>query len=441
MTDEQTAHEPLADVACEIDVVGSLLLADGPQVDEILACIDPDDLWIGAHRTISEAIRDLRRDAHPTDTTAVARTLSDRGHLDHVGGHQALADLVHHVPSPASGPWYARQVADLARRRQVRTAAMRLAGDVADREQDVDTLVADATDRMTSLRHASGVLDADQLTDDALAELDRGDEPIGWPAPWQPLARTMRIVPGWLHLLHGHKSSGKSVFLDALIVELAERHNLHAAVWSPESAPSARHKAKLAVLRADTPWRDIAGQPESVTALDWCSAHVTHLDHHHVQRVDAILAQAAALRARGQCDVLIIDPWTRVDMWSDAGRQEGWDRMLQRQLIRVAAWARSSGVAVIIGCHPKQIEHNTDSRPPKLKPSDLHGGAMWGNCADAIWHIWRDHTDPTPAGNVAEIHVQKVKEEPAGGRMGARADLYRCESGRYAPVAQREEPV
>lgn len=440
MTDVETAPT-LADPACEADVVGSLLLADTPLVDEILACCEPGDMWSGAHRTITEAVADLRRHDHPTDTTAVARHLADHGHLEHVGGHQALADLVHHVPSPASGPWYAAQVADLARRRRIRQHATNLAHAVSDRETDVDTLVADATDRMTTMRQASGVLDADQLTDDALAELDRGDEPIGYPAPWVPLSRTMRIVPGWLHLLHGHRSAGKSAVLDALTVELAERHGLRTVVWSPESAPAARHKARLAAVRTDTPMGQLTASPDAVTALDWCSSHITHLDHHHVQRVDAILAQAAALRARGQCDVLVIDPWTRVDMWSDAGKSEGWDRMLQRQLIRVVAWARSSGVAVIVGCHPKNVEHNTDARPPKLKPSDLHGGAMWGNCADAIWHVWRDHTDPSPASQVAEIHVQKVKEEPAGGRMGARADLFRSESGRYVPISERQEPM
>lgn len=433
---------PLADPTVELDTVGSLLLAETPLVDEILACCQPGDMWVGAHRTIVEAIADLRRHGHPTDTTAVARWLADRRYLDGVGGHQALAEMVHHVPTPVSGPWYARQVADLARRRYVQQAAQRLANQVTDRDHDVDTLVADATDRMTTLRHETGVLDAEQLTEEALAELDRGDDAIGYPAPWKPLANAQRIVPGWLHLLHGHRSSGKSALLDALAVELAEAHGVHVAVWSPESAPSGRHKARLAAVRADRTMRQLRRQPESVTALDWCSTYIAHLDHHSVHRPDAILAQAGALRARGRCDVLIIDPWTRVDMWTDAGRGEGWDRMLQRHLIRVVAWARATGVAVIVGVHPKNVETNNDARPPRLKPSDLHGGAMWSHCADAIWHIWRDHTDPGPAHRIAELHVQKVKEEPGGGRMGASEELYRADSGRYYPTANdREEPL
>jgi replicative DNA helicase len=429
---------PLVDERAEADVVGSLLLADGQLVDEILAVVDPGDLWRGVHRTVTEAVVELRRDGYPTDPTAVARRLADRGDLDNAGGHAYLADVAHQVPSPANGAFHARVVADLARRRHVQLQATRLAHEVTDRECDVDALVADAADAMTTLRRADGVLDDDELTRDALAELARGDAPIGWPAPWSPLAIVMRIVPGWLHLLHGHRSAGKSALLDSLAVELGERHGLAVAVWSPESAPAARHKALLAAIRATTPMSELAGDTAS-DALAWCSTHVTHLDHHHVQRLDAILAQASALRARGRCDVLIIDPWTRVDMWADAGRGEGWDRMLQRQLTRAVAWARSSGVAVIVGAHPRNVEHNADARPPRLKPSDLHGGVMYANCADAIWHVWRDHTDLSQTGRIAEVHVQKVKEEPAGGRMGVSESLYRHASGRYQPVSDRAE--
>lgn len=122
---QDTAAEtgPLADERAEADVVGSLLLADGQQVDEILAVVAAEDLWRGAHRTIVEAVAELRRDGHPTDPTAVARRLADRGDLDAVGGHVALAELAHRVPSPASGAWYAWVVADLARRRQVQLHA------------------------------------------------------------------------------------------------------------------------------------------------------------------------------------------------------------------------------------------------------------------------------------------------------------------------------
>ena len=441
MTDPTADANPLVDEASEAEVVGSMLLADGHIIDEIAAACEPTDFWRGSHRTIAETVVELRRGGEPSDPTAVARRLDDKGQLDDAGGANNLSELAYHVATPANGAYHARTVADLARRRQVQLNASRLAAETSDRECDVDTLVADAVDRMTTLRRADGILNDDQLTQDALAEIARGDAPIGWPAPWTPLENSMRIVPGWLHLLHGHRSAGKSALLDSLAVELAEQHGLAVAVWSPESAPAARHKARLAAIRAITPMGQLASNNQQATdALAWLSRHVTHIDHHCVEKLDGILAQASALRARGRCDVLIIDPWTRVDMWADAGRNEGWDRMLQRQLTRAVQWARANEIAVIVGAHPKNVEHNADNTPPRLKPSDLHGGVMYANCADAIWHVWRDHTDPTPAGQVAEVHIQKAKEEPAGGKMGAWENLRRHESGRYQPLSARVEP-
>ena len=429
---------PPYDEHAEQIVAGALMLADPATIDETLAIVSPDDWWHGRHRTVAETVAALRRAGEPTDPVAVARRLTEHAQLADVGGHAGLSDLVGYAGSPATIGWHARTVADLARRRQVMQAAAGLAQAASDPGQPLDRTVADAVEAMSRAHRTSAVHDRDQLTDAALEELDRGDEMLGWPAPWQPLQRIWRLVPGWLHLLYGWPSAGKTALLDALIVELAERHGITTCLWSPEAASAARHKLLLAGVRAQTPPHELT-TGDAVEALEWVGDHVDQLDAGVATRVDQIVAQASALRARGRADLLIIDPWTSVDMWDGGASGEGWDRMLQRQLRRLQQWARTHQAAVMLGAHPRQVEDNADRSPPRLKPSDLHGGAMYRNFTDSIAHIWRDHTDPTPAGSRAELHVQKVKEQGRGGQMGSMEELVRLESGRFAPLAYHHQ--
>lgn len=432
MTDEQ-----LANLDAERATIGAMVLADSSVRAQLRAALTPLDFYRGAHRTVWEHCVALVDDPDAQlDTVSLGDRLDAHGQLDHVGGPTVIADCVADCPHPGAGLDYARTVRDLARRRHVRDEAASLSRGVGDRTIDVDTVLADHVDRMTAQRSATGVLDASRLTDRALEWLEGGETMLGWPSPWPSMADRLRIVPGWLHLVYGWPSAGKSAFLDALIVELAERHGVRSVVWSPEGAPQHRHHLRLAAIRGGTEPASWARLDEATMAMEWVEQHVSYLDHARLRQPAAILAQASALQARGGCDVLVVDPWTKVDQW-DGPKTEPWDRMLQRHLDRLVAWARSHEVAVLVAAHPKQKEAGPGGRPPVVTPHDLHGGAMWRDMADAMWSIWRDHTAEPPESRRVEVHVQKVKDDPAGGQMGRVLELFRADSGRYYPTSER----
>ena len=53
------------------------------------------------------------------------------------------------------------------------------------------------------------------------------------------------VAPGQWTLVTGIPGHGKSEWLDALIVNLAEAGDWHFAIYSPENFPQAQHAAKL----------------------------------------------------------------------------------------------------------------------------------------------------------------------------------------------------
>jgi len=332
------------------------------------------------------------------------------------------------VPAGATGPHHARRVAHLAHRRRVAEAGQTLAQSAEDLSVDVDDAVAEATDRLAHQRRVGAVVDPDRLVDEALTALDRGDAPLGWGAPWRPAELAWRIVPGWLHVVIGHRSAGKSALVDALLVGLVEEHDVRPLLWSPEGAPSGEHLLRLAQIQAGRVLRDGAS---AVQHCAWAAERVRWMDHESHTTTAQILAAADAHRTRHRLDVLVVDPFTSVDKFQG---DEPWDRMLNRNLSRLQGWARSRSVAVVVIAHPKQRDRLPSGVRPVATDADIHGGIMWGNQTDSLVSVWRDEQGVTRPAEQVDVHVQKVRHDGPGGLMGRKVTLQRDGVGRYHPV-------
>jgi hypothetical protein len=422
----------LADLAAEQAIIGACLLdTAGATRAQILAAVQPADFYRGAHRTIVETIAGLHRDGTPVDAVTVADRLA--GRLTDVGGPATLTDAISTVPSAASGLHYARIVAGLAHRRRVAEAGRRLAVAACDLDVDPDDAAADCSSALAAARRGdTGLVDPTTLVEAALASLD-DTGPLGW--GWQPCRHAWRIVPGWVHGITGWRSSGKSALLDAMLVDLATDDDVRSLIWSPEGAPSAAHLARLGRIRAGadhTTWNSA----QAVEHVAWVADRVRWLDHTRHRTLEQVLAAADAYRTRHRLDILAIDPYTSLDKFGRS--DEPWDRMLNRHLTHMQLWARERDIALIVVVHPKQRDRLANNARPVATDADLHGGIMWANQLDSLVSVWRDeggYTGRRPEH--VDVHVQKIKVNDAGGRMGAKIELVRRPSGRYAALTRR----
>lgn len=418
----------LANTTAEQAVLGACLLDSGPIRAQILAEVRPADMWRGSHATCLAAIADLHTAGQTVDPVTVDEELRRRG----VDAPTLTSDAAACVPSAVTGIAAARQVADLARRRRVVESVRKAAEGAADLTRQTDAVVAEATDALTTAAAGrSGALDAETLVEAALEALDEGDGPVGWAPPWRSMQRIWRIVPGWLHIVTGWRSSGKSAVTDALIAGLAESDDVRSLVWSPEGAPCERHLLRMARIRAGalSTWRP----GDAVADVSWMAERVAWLDHTEHTTLPAILAAADAHRAKHRLDLLLIDPFTSVDKF-DSSAEEGWDRALNRHLARAQAWARSRNVALVMVAHPKQRERTRNGTRPVATDADIHGGIMWGNLSDSLVSVWRDESGHSRPAELVDIHVQKIRDDGRGGVMGRMATLRRDPSGRYRPI-------
>jgi replicative DNA helicase len=422
------------DLAAEAAVLGAMLL-DAAAVPEACEHVTAADFWRGSHRTVFEAVTSLHQSGADVDAVTVADELGRRGQLDAVG-HTLPTDLLAACPTAATVGLYARIVADRAARRRTIDAARALASAAGDMTVDVDAAVSDATERLAAGRGAGPVVQAG-LGDAALGLVDGDPQPYGWPAPWPPLATAWRIVPGWVHVVIGWPSHGKSAVCDALVVGLAADHGVASLVWSPEGAPSARHLLRMATIRAGVTLTSPAAAVESVA---WVEQHVAWVDHDRRTTLPRVLAAADAHAARHRLDVVVVDPFTSLDKW-DADAGEPWDRMLNRHLTRLQRWARARRVAVVVVAHPKQRDRFASGLQPVCTSSDIAGGAMWANQIDSLVSVWRDSQGVSRPKERVDVHVQKVRDDGLGGQMGRCGELVRLASGRYAPLSRLREVV
>jgi twinkle protein len=120
---------------------------------------------------------------------------------------------------------------------------------------------------------------------------------------WKTVDELLRLKPGTLNILTGIPSSGKSEWLDAMMLNTIRKHDWTWAIFSPENHPPAYHFGKLAEKWLGQPMFDRWNQPPiTATELDKAitelskSIHILTFDE-YAATVDSILARLRVERA------------------------------------------------------------------------------------------------------------------------------------------------
>lgn len=153
-------------------VLGAAMM-DARTVPELAALLDAGSFDVPRHGLIWEAIAAQHAEGNPTEALAVAARLAAEGTLGKVGGGPYLHDCLAAVPTAANGGYYAGQVAEAAKRRDLAAASARI-GQLAKEGANRDLAEVVALSRAAL---------------DAVA--DGGD---AWPAP-VPLTEARALPP------------------------------------------------------------------------------------------------------------------------------------------------------------------------------------------------------------------------------------------------------
>lgn len=263
---------------------------------------------------------------------------------------------------------------------------------------------------------------------ESMDRLYRFGMPKGMRTGWYSVDEFYTVMPGEWTLVTGIPGHGKSEWLDALMVQLAQDHGWVFAVFSPENQPTEYHLSKLAEKHTGKPFSD--GPTERMTPQDKDKA-VAFLDEHFVfllpelPTVDALIERLKSIVKRRGVRGVVLDPWNEIDHSRLGGLSE--TEYISQSLSKLRAFTRACGVHLWIVAHPTKLQKESDGSYPVPTPYDVAGSAHWRNKADNCIAVWRDTKEHS---DLVEIHVQKVRKK-AVGRPGMVTLKYQRTTGNY----------
>lgn len=298
---------------------------------------------------------------------------------------------------------------------------------MADAEKGAAFLDAQAAQRPAIVMPTDLLARVQQLWRDGLPPGDR----TGWPS----LDKLYTVMPGQLTVVTGWPSSGKSEWLDALLVNLM-RQGWKTAIFSPENHPLEFHATKLIEKVSGKPF---GHGPTERVAFEDIPEHLDDLSSFAFLTSvsgDAIPAHAIIdavtpwlSQYEGQKRGLVIDPWNELEHWRPPNLSE--TEYVSQTLSMLRGWARANAVHVWVVAHPRNLRRDEGVKlsPPRL--DQISGSQHWWNKADCGITVHRDQT-PGAAMEV-EIHVQKCRFKHVG-KIGVTALRYDIVTGRYHEI-------
>lgn len=267
--------------------------------------------------------------------------------------------------------------------------------------------------------------------------------PRGAKTGWPSVDKHYSVAPGQLTIVTGWPSSGKSEWLDALLVNLT-RQGWSFAIFSPENHPIELHASKIMEKLVGMPFGDgptqRMGAEEIAAAKEMMKGHFGFMTSQSGEpiSVQTIIETAepwlssAGWSGKGNKG-LVIDPWNELEHWRDKGLTE--TEYISQQLSHVRAWARANDIHVWIVAHPQKFMRRDGGPLPVPRPDMIAGSQHWWNKADCAITVWRNMEDLHDP--MVEIHVQKCRFKHIG-FPGAVTLRYDRVTGKYNEVVSLE---
>ena len=227
----------------------------------------------------------------------------------------------------------------------------------------------------------------------------------------------------------GIPSSGKSDFVDQMVVGYNANYGWKTAFASPENQPTYLHAHKL--MRKTwqgMPTKDDIGGDKWNQIADHCNSNYFHIDMERYT-LDSVLKKGAELVKRKGIKCLVIDPYNKV---RDVGGSDDVNRYTMEYLQKIEIFAKSYDVLVFVVAHPTKMYKDKDGKMEEPTMYNIKGGGEW---YDASYHgilVHRDYQAKTVKAKVLKVKFQKL------GENGAEAHFrWEPKSGCFIP----EEPI
>ena len=224
----------------------------------------------------------------------------------------------------------------------------------------------------------------------------------------------------------GIPSSGKSDFVDQMVVGYNANYGWKTAFASPENAPTYLHAHKLMRKTwGDMPTRSDIGGAKWKEVSEHVNDNYFFIDMDKYS-LESVLRKGAELVKRKGIKCLVIDPFNKI---RDIDcKTEDVNRYTMEYLTKIEMFCKKYDVLTFIVAHPTKMYKDSNGKIEEPTMYNIKGGGEW---YDASYHgilVHRDYDAKTVKAKVLKVKFQNL------GENGAEAHFkWEHKSGRFIP--------
>jgi twinkle protein len=269
----------------------------------------------------------------------------------------------------------------------------------------------------------SGISDAG-IYFDRLNDLYTKGTGKGFSTGYSSVDEIYTVAPAQLTVVTGYPSSGKSNFIDQVMVNLAQTHDWKFAVCSFENQPEI-HISRLMEIYTRKRFfegRDRMTEQEKERAFKFVKDHFLFIDTNGEEpsTLDSILERARAAVKRMGVRGLIIDPYNYIELPRGDGTETA---AISDMLTRVQKFCKAHDVHTWFIAHPSKITRQGVEQPRPDGMSIAGSMAWWAKTDCGITVHRKEHH--------VEIAVWKCRYRWVG-TQGETTMLYNKTAGTYS---------
>ena len=209
----------------------------------------------------------------------------------------------------------------------------------------------------------------------------------------------------------GIPSSGKSDFVDQMVVGYNNNYGWKTAFASPENQPTFLHAHKLMrKIWQDMPMPGDIGSDKWKNVADHVNDNFFFIDMDKYN-LESVLRKGAELVKRKGIKCLVIDPFNKI---RDVNAQsDDVTRYTMEYLTKIETFAKKYDVLVFIVAHPTKMYKGNDGKIEEPTMYNIKGGGEW---YDASYHgllVHRDYEAKTTKVKVLKVKFQNLGENGA----------------------------
>jgi len=269
----------------------------------------------------------------------------------------------------------------------------------------------------------SGISDAGSYYE-RLNELYTKGTGKGYSTGYASVDEIYTVAPAQLTVVTGYPSSGKSNFVDQIMVNLADKHDWKFAVCSFENQPEI-HISRLMEIytkRRFFDGKDRMSETDKEIAFKFVKEHFLFIDTNGEEpsTLDSILERARVAVKRMGVRGLVIDPYNYIELPRSEGTETA---AISDMLTRVQKFCKAHDVHTWFVAHPSKITRQGNEQPRPDGMSIAGSMAWWAKTDCGLTVHRKDHH--------VEIAVWKCRYRWVG-TQGETTMIYNKTAGTYS---------